>query len=118
MHRRYGVLTASIVAVLGLTTAASAGTVTIEFTQVNPHDGVYAGYYAGIYEGTVNGKSAQFVCDDFPIEINYNQTWAAYINTNNPLSTGPTEVTYGVDSSYGQPPLTESRFTFLRCVHR
>jgi hypothetical protein len=34
------------------------------------------------------------------------QTWAAYINTNNPLSTGPTGVRYGVDSLYGQYVMT------------
>lgn len=92
MGRRLAAWVVGFLVILGLALPAFAGTVTIEFTQVNPHDGVYGGFYAGIYEGTVNGKSAQFICDDFLTDINNKQTWSAYANTNSPLTTGSTGV--------------------------
>ena len=107
MRRYVATIGASIVLMFGLATAAFANTVTITFQNINSHDDVYANAYAGIYEGKVNGTSAQFVCDDFLREIHNGDSWSAYVNSNNPVTTGPTGVKFDL-TNISNPDLTNS----------
>jgi hypothetical protein len=93
MKRTSWVTVLSLVAVLGLSLSASATTL-IKFTTIDSHDSTYDSFYAGVYKGTINGKPADFICDDFLTEINYGQSWYAHDNTNKPVSVGPDGVRY------------------------
>jgi hypothetical protein len=86
-------------------TSAHATTVTIKFTGPETVGGTpvaYGGFYVGIYKGTINGKSAQFVCDDFLSEISGGQSWSAIVGQTNLVSS---TVKFNPPSSFITNPL-------------
>jgi len=107
MKNKLFVLLASLAIVLGWAMSASAGTVTIKFSNASPHDGTYSGWdsltgqsenaYAGVYEGYVGSTATDFVCDDFLRNISNGNSWSANEYGSNPVSAGvkfsPSQIT-------------------------
>jgi hypothetical protein len=50
-------------------------------TMSDPGNNVMNGVYVGPYNGTVNGVSAQIICDDFADESYSNESWTATVTT-------------------------------------
>jgi len=57
--------------------AFGQGSVDITLTSGGPY--VMNGVYVGPYSGTVNGQSAQIICDDFSHDSYLNESWTANV---------------------------------------
>jgi len=111
MKQRFCGMALAVVALLALTTAATAGTVTITFN--NATGVAYGGVYVGLYQGTVNGGPAitDFICDDFDHDISNGNYWTAAVGSTNPVSGatvrfGPNDITNPDLISQGKPLVT------------
>jgi len=98
MTRRFSVLLLGVVAALFLALPALAQTAVIEYTGIalgagnyyaGPRGGEAGVYYASVTIGTTTTNNVLVVCDDFLNDIGAGQSWSAYINTNQGLSTNP-----------------------------
>ena len=66
-------------ALAGLAPCAFGQQVGITMNSSEPY--VMNGIYVGPYNATVNGQSAQIICDDFADDTYLNQSWTANVTT-------------------------------------